>query len=93
MLNEMDKLEKCLDALGFNFKRNDINQFCPSVPYDQIIVYNENNERIWDAVCFNGSYGGEFGLLEVMGTIVPEDNEDGVIGFLTALEVLHLLEP
>lgn len=38
-----------------------------------------------DAVCHDGSYGREKGLLEIMGLV--EDEEDDVEGYLTAEEV------
>ena len=44
----------------------------------------------WDAVCHSGSYGHEDGLIEVMG--LGRDEEDDVIGYLTAEDVLDLIE-
>ena len=44
----------------------------------------------WDAICHSGSYGHEQGLLEVMGTIATEV-EDDVEGWLTAEEILQRL--
>jgi hypothetical protein len=41
----------------------------------------------WDAICHEGSYGHELGLLEIMGSIVEADDDD-VEGFLTADEIL-----
>lgn len=43
----------------------------------------------WDAVCHNGSYGHKRGLIEVMG--LPQCDGD-VIGFLTAKEVLKMVD-
>ena len=43
----------------------------------------------WDAICHNGSYGHERGLIEVMG--LPQCNDD-VIGYLTAEEVLAMVD-
>lgn len=40
---------------------------------EQIVVYNSEGQRMWDAICFHGtfslsgSYGAEQGLVEVMG--------------------------
>lgn len=42
----------------------------------------------WDAVIHSGSYGHADGLLEIMGNIV-RDTEDDVEGWLTPLEVLE----
>lgn len=44
----------------------------------------------WDAICHSGSYGHERGLLEIMGIIVRED-DDEVEGWLTAEEILQRL--
>lgn len=55
----------------------------------QVIAYDQNHKRLWDAVCGIGTYGYREGLLEVMGTIVPE--KDGVIGWLTAQDVMDLV--
>lgn len=43
----------------------------------------------WDAICHNSSYGGDKGLIEVMG--LPQCDED-VIGYLTAEEVLKMVD-
>lgn len=43
----------------------------------------------WDAICHNGSYGHERGLIEVMG--LPQCDDD-VIGYLTAEEVLEMVD-
>ena len=50
----------------------------------------ETGERIGDAVCHFGSYGHERGLIEVMG--FPFCDEEDVVGFLTADEVIHQIE-
>lgn len=50
----------------------------------QIVVGDD-----WDAICHNGSYGHEKGLIEVMG--LPQC-EDDVIGWLTAEEVLKMVD-
>lgn len=57
---------------------------------EQIIVYNADGKRLWDAVCGYGSYGYQEGLLEIMGTIV--EKEDDVLGYLTADDVVYWLE-
>ena len=47
-------------------------------------------ERKWDAVCHSGSYGHEDGLLEIMGTILTDEESecDSVVGWLTAEQVM-----
>lgn len=57
----------------------------------QVIFLNpETEERIGDAVCHFWSYGHESGLIEVMG--FPFYDEEDVVGFLTADEVIHQIE-
>lgn len=57
----------------------------------QVIFLNsQNGEQIGDAVCHFGSYGHERGLIEVMG--FPFCDEEDVVGFLTADEVIHQIE-
>lgn len=60
----------------------------------QIIVYEKDSKikRAWDAICHDGSYGRERGLLEVMGDLVNEEAGDGVEGYLTAKEVLERID-
>ena len=55
-----------------------------------IFLYPQSEERIGDAVCHFGSSGHEKGLIEVMG--FPFCDEDDVVGFLTADEVVHQIE-
>ena len=45
----------------------------------------------WDAICHEGSYGHEIGLIEVMGLGESKDGDD-VIGWLTAEDVLRLVD-
>ena len=45
----------------------------------------------WDAICHDGSYGREEGLLEIMGSIVKIDY-DTVEGYLTAQEILERVD-
>ena len=48
------------------------------------------NDGEWDAICHEGSYGHEDGLLEIMGSIVQSEY-DSVEGCLTAEEILARL--
>ena len=54
----------------------------------QIIIPNEE-ERIMDIVCHKHSYGGNKGLLEIMGIT---DEYDDVVGWLTAKECYALIK-
>ena len=50
----------------------------------------QSEERIGDAICHIRRYGHEKGLIEVMG--IQYCDEDDVVGFLTADEVIHQIE-
>ena len=52
------------------------------------IVIKKDDIRLCDVVYFNGSYGYEEGLLEIMGGLTEEEKEyDEVLGCLTADDV------
>ena len=52
------------------------------------IVYFYKGERIADAIEHFGSYGADENLLEIMGCMTSEEEEqDEVLGYLTAGEV------
>ncbi len=53
-----------------------------------VIVYS-NDVRIFDAICHYGSYGYHNGLLEIMGSIVTDEDGDQVVGYLTADDVIE----
>jgi hypothetical protein len=61
---------------------------------EQIVVYNSEGQRMWDAICFHGtfslpgSYGAEQGLIEVMGAQLL--GHDDVKGWLTARQVTKM---
>lgn len=96
-MTEMDKLEQYLIENKIPYerrKRGPVSEFSlthPSlknidVSQDQISVPCKG-ECKWDAICHPGSYGYDEGLLEIMGDIVSEDEED-VVGWLTADDVI-----
>ena len=84
-LMEIKKLISGLAEKGITFK------FQTAFDGYQIIVYDENDERDWDAICHGFSYGHEEGLLEIYGSIVDENVGDSVEGYLTAEEILARL--
>ena len=50
----------------------------------------KQEERVSDAICHNGSYGRQDGLLEMTGLLTEEElEEDGVLGWLTAEQVFE----
>lgn len=63
----------------------------PHLDRHQICVPSEKF-KAWDVICHYGSYGYEEGLLEIYGDIVPEDAGDSVQGWLTADDVIKLVE-
>ena len=88
-LNEFTKLVVGLNQKGLKISTELITNWGA-----QVIVYDDEGNRIWDAVINNGSYGRDRGLLEIMGTIVdkfPSNYSDGddVIGWLTADDILE----
>lgn len=63
---------------------------CNDIGQHIVIVYTQDtNERLFDAICHYGSYGYSDGLLEIMGTIVYQDDGDQVVGYLTADDVIE----
>ena len=59
----------------------------------QVIYPEDGEERVLDAIEHFGSYGNEEDLLEIMGLLTPEEEEnDSVLGYLTAEEVCKRIE-
>ena len=77
--NEMMKLAFGLRDRGIEFITKSLSNGL------QIIV----GDWDWDAICHNGSFGHENGLIEVMG--LPQCQND-VIGYLTAEDVLKMVD-
>lgn len=87
--NEIDKLIKILNTQGVCYPIDW--KVVELYGRPQVIFLNpETGEQIGDAVCHFGSYGHQEGLIEVMG--FPFSNEEDVVGFLTADEVIHQIE-
>lgn len=65
------------------------------IPFEFNSFYN-GGIIIWDncdAICHDGSYGREKGLLEIMGILVDEaKTNDTVEGWLTADEILKRID-
>lgn len=103
-LKELDKLEAYLKKKNIPYERK--RRFTPEMdamfeqypvnPFDggeQIVVYDKELNRVWDAIIGHGTYGVEKGLLEVMGDpVILETDFDSVAGFLTAADVIERLE-
>ena len=79
---EMDKLAAKLTEMGIQFEDRQI----------YLTVY-EKGRKVWDAVCSPFSYGGQSGLLEVMGVIVDGKRENGEVkGWQTADDVIQMVK-
>ena len=74
--SELDKVARFLDLAHVEYKR------APLHDGEQIACED------WDVVCHKWSYGGEFGLLETYGAIVPAGWYDDVEGSMTAADVI-----
>lgn len=86
---EIDKLCSFLIAENIPFEKQAfIDGYIVGVPK------LDPKERKWDAVCHSGSYGHEDGLLEIMGTILTdeESEHDSVAGWLTAKTIISRIE-
>jgi len=88
-ISEIDKLDEYLKEHSYNYDH--IIDSPQALKTNQIIVYDDNGDRAWDAVCNIGSYGFAQGLLEVMGKAVVRV-DDEVEGWLTADEIIERLE-
>lgn len=82
---ELNKLMQGLMERGICFRFDTINNG------GQITVL-ENDNKVWDAVCHDGSYGHTVGALEVMGTVIVTNTLDDVEGWLTADEILERVD-
>ena len=98
-MTELDKLAKYLKDNHIPFERYDCDKqfddddFTIKLDRHQICVPKWGENCKWDAICQEGSYGYERGLLEIYGELVPDEEEDSVIGFLTAEQVIERIKP
>lgn len=100
-LTELNKLEEYLKKNGIKYTRRDEEHtFTVSIDGEekvvtidkhQIVAIDPKKVQLWDVICHYGSYGADQGLLEIAGDIVEEE-EGGVVGFLTADEVIERIE-
>ena len=55
---------------------------------DNQLWYPNYENRVMDAICNKYSYGGDEGLIEIMGLLTEEEAEhDDVVGYLTPEDV------
>lgn len=81
---EMDKLQAYLDEKGIDYVRKSI------FDGQQIIAFDEKNNRCWDVILHSYSYGSEDNLLEAMGIDLIRRND--AEGYLTAEDVINYIE-
>lgn len=99
-MDELTKLETWLISHHIPYERIDedppkgeppVNSLWYSLDRHQICVPSEEIKN-WDAICHYDSYGYEDGLLEIYGELVTEDDDDLVVGYLTAADVVKRVE-
>lgn len=88
-MSELDKLEKYLKDNNIRYDRIDE---MGRYGRHQINVLDDCDNILWDAICHRGSYGFEEGLLEIYGDIVNDDDNDSVVGWLTAEDVIKRIK-
>ena len=87
-MTEMEKLINYLYERNIRFKTSSEWPVTPGVP-SQVIVYDDNDVQLFDAVCHKFSYGSNEGLLETMGLC---EDENDVKGWQTADNVIEDFE-
>lgn len=82
--NEFDVLTEMLDLMSIEYETNSDNFI------KRLSLRNKSAEQYLSVICGLGTYGAEEGLLEIMGLLTEEEQEnDDVVGYLTAAEVLE----
>lgn len=95
---ELDRLQEYLIAHRITHDRVDEEEIIDEVgrvlvsDRHEIYVPEEGEECRWIAVCHRGSYGWEERLIEICGTLVTEEDDDTVVGFLTAADVIDRMK-
>lgn len=83
VMTEMTKLATLLAKADIPFEL--VAWVCNDEPTIQICSPSRVDCLV-DAVCHHFSYGGQYGYLEVMGSVNPQQPNDDVVGWLTANE-------
>lgn len=82
--NELNKLVEKLAASDKDTGKWEVVSMPLFAGLPQVIFYDDEGNRIADAVCHWGSYGHERGLIEVMGYPLCHAFDDDIEGWLTA---------
>jgi len=99
---EFDKLVKMLDDAKIPYERDDDDpnhdfyKRTGSAPIKRI-KYGKFQRKeigcICSVICGYGTYGGDEGLLEIMGLLTPsEEEQDSVVGYLSAEDVFNRIK-
>lgn len=99
-MTELDKLEELLKEKGYPYIRvedpfvyNGRDIGTHRIDVFESEEHKSKYNRIFDAICQDGSIGYESGLLEVFGEpVIPNSSGDAVCGNMTAKEVMQLYE-
>lgn len=105
-LTELDKLHEYLKAHGYRVERCDetpsaslaacyesMGKPASEGERHQLIVRNKDGSVFFDVICHHGSYGYEWGLLEIQGPgNLLLDRKYSVEGYLSADEIIRRLE-
>ena len=87
-MTEMNKLENYLILNGIDYER----RYYRGGDIIEVYDNGKDNERTWDAIINDLSYGRQSGLLEISGNIVDRECDDSVEGWLTAKDVIERYE-
>ena len=87
-MTQMATLAEKLTQAGIPFETVYMNKDLYSRAGESVpqIWYPNRKKNVCDVICHKYSYGGDRGLLEIMG-LVSEECDDDVEGYLTAEEV------
>lgn len=88
---ELYKLAEWLKTNGYIYKLRD--QYCDGT-ITQVIVFDEEAHKLWDAAYNNGTFGHDNGLLETYGNFCnhPDLRDDACVGYLSANQIIDIIE-
>ena len=97
-MSELDILTQYLKDHNIPFERYDCDNVDIKLIDGECTLYIDRHQicvpnqqyRLWDVICQEGSYGYRDGLLEAFGDIVEVD--DAVEGYLTAQDIIERIE-
>lgn len=82
-MTQMELLIETLETIGIPFEVTE-----HTFTHTKQVWYPSKAEPVCDVICHEFSYGGDEGLLEIMGLLTDEEAEmDSVVGWLDAANV------